>query len=479
MLKLKQLARFKQFSTPLTHHVQNFRFQPWKLLGVMSLTFLLSFSLMKPVWAFCGFYLAKADTKLYNETSQVILARDGDRTVITMANDFEGEVNDFALVVPVPTIIQEDQVNVGDPNILTRLDDFSAPRLVEYFDPDPCAMQMYEMELGRLSSDGAVPAPAPMAKNEAYGVTIEESFSVGEYDILILSAKESNGLINWLNDNDYKIPKGANEIVSSYLKNGMKFFVAKVNLEEFDRGEFQKLRPLQIAYESSKLMLPIRLGMVNAKGDQDLILYLLSPNGQVELTNYRTVRIPTDENVPEFVQEEFGDFYSTMFAKDYQANDRNIAFLEYAWDMASCDPCSAPILTPEELRKAGVFWGNEQVSGNPWGRPTSNTFLTRLHVRYGRDRFPADLQFQETSNQQYFQGRYVINRPFRSEPTDNSKECREAVNSYRQSTRDRQNKEAQNLAKLTGWNLEEINQKIDYLDYKPIPWWRRLWSFHW
>ncbi|NJN75557.1 MAG: DUF2330 domain-containing protein [Synechococcaceae cyanobacterium RL_1_2] len=445
----------------------------------MGLTFLLSFTLMKPVWAFCGFYLAKADTKLYNETSQVILARDGDRTVITMANDFEGDVNDFALVVPVPTIIQEDQVNVGDLNILTRLDDFSAPRLVEYFDPDPCAMQIYEQELGRLSSDGAAPAPAPMAKNEAYGVTIEESFSVGEYDILILSAKESNGLINWLNDNDYKIPTGANEIVSSYLKNGMKFFVAKVNLEEFDRGEFQKLRPLQIAYESSKLMLPIRLGMVNAKGDQDLILYLLSPNGQVELTNYRTVRIPTDANVPEFVQEEFGDFYSTMFAKDYQANDRNVAFLEYAWDMASCDPCSAPILTPEELRQAGVFWNNEQISGNPWERPTSNTFLTRLHVRYSRDRFPADLQFQETSNQQYFQGRYVINRPFRSEPSDNSKECREAMNSYRQSTRDRQSKEAQTVAKLTGWNLEDINQKIDYLDDKPIPWWRRLWSFHW
>ena len=36
--------------------------------------------------AFCGFYVAKADTSLFNQASQVVLVRDGDRTVITMAN---------------------------------------------------------------------------------------------------------------------------------------------------------------------------------------------------------------------------------------------------------------------------------------------------------------------------------------------------------------------------------------------------------
>ena len=40
--------------------------------------------------AFCGFYVAKADAKLFNKASQVVLVRDGDRTVLTMANDFQG-----------------------------------------------------------------------------------------------------------------------------------------------------------------------------------------------------------------------------------------------------------------------------------------------------------------------------------------------------------------------------------------------------
>jgi hypothetical protein len=93
-------------------------------------------------WAFCGFYVAKADINLYNQASQVVISRNGDRTILTMANDYQGEVKDFALVVPVPVVLQQDQVNIGEPKIMERLDAFSAPRLVEYFDPDPCNLDL-------------------------------------------------------------------------------------------------------------------------------------------------------------------------------------------------------------------------------------------------------------------------------------------------------------------------------------------------
>ncbi|MDR9403960.1 MAG: DUF2330 domain-containing protein, partial [Halothece sp. Uz-M2-17] len=89
-------------------------------------------------FAFCGFYVAQADGDLYNQASQVIIARDGNRTVLTMANDYQGEIENFALVVPVPVILKEEQVQVQDPDIIERIDSFSAPRLVEYFDNNPC-----------------------------------------------------------------------------------------------------------------------------------------------------------------------------------------------------------------------------------------------------------------------------------------------------------------------------------------------------
>ena len=432
-----------------------------RVLAAILIAVIVSVNFVPKAWAFCGFYVAKADSKLYNQASQVILARDGNRTILTMANDFQGDVKDFAIVVPVPVVIQQEQVNVGDPKIIERLDAFSAPRLVEYFDPDPCAPTRFERPSGQLSS-APVPRPeALMDRSNALGVTVEARFSVGEYDILILSAKESNGLETWLKQNGYRIPRGANQLLRPYIRQNMKFFVAKVNLAEFEKAGYQFLRPLQIAYESPRFMLPIRLGMINATSEQDLIVYVLSPKGQAEITNYRTVKVPSDSEIPVFVKNEFGDFYKAMFQNSYTDQGKKVAFLEYAWDMGSCDPCSADPLSSEELKKAGVFWLTPDVP--------NNVFISRLHVRYTRDKFPEDLMFQETSNRQQFQGRYILRHPFTGEMA-----C-DAAKDYQRSLKERFEQEAQTLAKLTGWKVQDIRKKINVLQSQPTPWWRTVW----
>ncbi|HEY9833018.1 MAG TPA: DUF2330 domain-containing protein [Stenomitos sp.] len=430
-----------------------------RVLTVCLISLVMSLSLAQKAWGFCGFYVAKADSKLYNQASQVILARDGDRTILTMANDFQGEVKDFAIVVPVPVAIQQEQVNVGDPKIIERLDAFSAPRLVEYFDPDPCNLP--RPMGGNLQLSVAAPAAEARAGDMSLGVTVEARFSVGEYDILILSAKESNGLETWLKQNGYRIPKGANQLLRPYIRQNMKFFVAKVNLAEFAKSGSQFLRPLQIAYESPRFMLPIRLGMINATTEQDLIVYLLSPKGQVEITNYRTVKVPSDAEIPVFVKDEFGEFYKSVFQTSYREEGKKVAFLEYAWDMGWCDPCAAEPLTSEELKQSGVFWLTPN-SG-------TNVFMTRLHVRYTRDKFPEDLMFQETSNRQQFQGRYILRHPFTGEM-----QC-ESAKDYQRSLKERFEQEAQTLAKLTGWKLQDIRQKINVVQNQPTQWWRTVW----
>jgi hypothetical protein len=425
----------------------------------------LALSLPSAAWAFCGFYVAKADTKLYNQASQVAIARDGNRTVLTMANDYQGPVKDFAIVVPVPTAITREQVNVASPKVLERLDAFSAPRLVEYFDPNPCELPrpMMRGNSGRLMD--AMPTAAPMERrrSDALGVTVEAQFNVGEYEIVILSAKQSTGLETWLKESGYRIPDGAEPLLRPYIRQQMKFFVAKVNLKEFDKSGFERLRPLQIAYESPKFMLPIRLGMTNAKGEQDLLVYLMSPKGRVDLTNYRTVNMPSDAEVPEFVKAEFGDFYKAMYATAHRKENRKVAFLEYAWSMRGCDPCAAEPLNPEELRQAGVFWVNPNEFSN-------DVFITRLHVRYSRDRFPEDLMFQETSNQSQFQGRYILRHPFTGET-----KC-QAGQEYKRSLPPRLEREAQTLASLTGWNINEIRRKLPKVAISQTNWWRDLWQ---
>jgi hypothetical protein len=439
---------------------------------ILTISAALTVALSSAAQAFCGFYVAKADTSLFNSASQVVLVRDGDRTVLTMANDFEGDVKDFAVVIPVPTFIERGQINVADKALIDHLDAYTAPRLVEYFDPDPCTR--YEL-LKSMSNDAARPrAIFEMERRaKASGVTIEASYTVGEYDILILSARESEGLIKWLGESGYKIPKGANKVVGSYLKQDMRFFVAKVNLEEQQKSGYAYLRPLQVAYESNKFMLPIRLGTLNANGEQELYVYALTRTGRVETTNYRTVKLPSNSEVPEFVQAEFGDFYRSMFEKQVQAQNRRAVFLEYAWDMAWCDPCAADPLSPNELRKLGVFWIDNAADRGTKPAPAQNVFVTRLHVRYDQEHFPEDLMFQETGDRQNFQGRYVVRHAFEGEATCD-------ISNYEAQLRERREREAQQLANLTGWDIDDIRGKIPMIaDTKPAlpkPWWSRLWD---
>jgi hypothetical protein len=435
--------------------------------------------------AFCGFYVAKADTSLFNKASQVVLVRDGDRTVITMSNDFRGNPREFAMVIPVPTSITREQIHIAEAALVKHLDAYTAPRLVEYFDPDPCAMydRLRSMELA-MAAPAAAGAARQDVRAKSLGVTIEAQYTVGEYDILILSAAQSSGLETWLKENGYRIPAGASEVLGSYIGQKMRFFVAKVNLAEQARLGVVTLRPIQVAYESPKFMLPIRLGMVNADGTQELFVYTLTRKGRVESTNYRTVKLATDVEIPAYVKDPamFARMYRALFDQHVKREDMRAVFQEYAWDMGWCDPCASDPLTADELRGLGVFW-LDGAAGGPRPMPSmriapqpQNVFVTRLHVRYDQAHFPEDLVFQETGDRSNFQGRYVLRHAWTGTAT-----CA-AAETYRRELVARREKEAQTLASLTGWSIEEIRRQQGTVagpapakDDPAVPWWRKLW----
>lgn len=440
--------------------------------------------------AFCGFYVGKADSTLFNEASQVIMVRNENRTVISMQNDYRGDLKEFAIVVPVPQILQRGQVNVGDRKLFDRIDAYSAPRLAEYYDGNPCERRKV-MEMARNSAAQVAAPPAAARADKALGVTVEAQYTIGEYDIVILSASESDGLEKWLRQSGYRIPRGASAALQPYIRQNLKFFVAKVNLKEQAKTGFMYLRPLQFAFESEKFMLPIRLGMVNSRGPQDLIVYMLTRTGRVETTNYRTLNLPANVDIPTYVKGDFARFYKAMFNEQARKEEYRVAFTEYFWDMGWCDPCAADPLSPQELKSAGVFWLDPeegatigsvppQVGSSPgMGRsrplPTNGAapvMLTRLHIRYSPQTFPEDLMFQETKDRQNFQTRYVLHQPWKGDPGA----CDEAK-TYMSMLPARYEREAQTLAGLTGWDINDIRKNMD-LSPLPIaarPWWHNLW----
>jgi hypothetical protein len=365
--------------------------------------------------AFCGFFVAGSGAKLTNNASQVVLMRKGNRTVMTMSNNYQGPPENFAMVVPVPVVLHKEDVKTLPADVFDRVDSLSAPRLVEYWEQDPCRAPEYE---SRALAGGA---PRELKKKRTVagedkdlGVTIEAQFVSGEYQILILSATDSSGLETWLRREKYTIPEGAAGALAPYIRDKSKFFVAKVDISKVKRDAqgVVQLSPLRFAFDSNELRLPVRLGLLNAGGKQDLIVYVIHPTSRFEVANYANTFIPTNLEVADGVRTNFAAFFAELFDATVEKMGRKVVVTEYAWQTTGCDPCPTPPLSAADLATLGldVLEGigvavppggpaNGPQSRRPMGRQFfgggPSWVLTRLHTRYSKETLSEDLIFRE------------------------------------------------------------------------------------
>ncbi len=388
--------------------------------------------------AFCGFYVAPSDGPLYNDATQVALMREGSRTVISMSNNYKGPLADFAMVVPVPVVLQKESVKTLGLGTFKKLESLSAPRLVEYWEQDPCGVGDDDDDASNRKGGRARESKKSKAKDDDgdYGVTVEAKFTVGEYDIVILSAKEADGLERWLGDNKYKIPAGASAALAPYVKEQMKFFVAKVNAAKVLKDEqgVVVLSPLRFHYEETSFKLPVRLGLLNAPAapsapaalgaqaaqakpaKQDLIVYVLGDDKRYEVANYPNAFIPTNLEVKDATRDAFGPFYATLFDATIAKAGGRAVVTEYAWQSSSCDPCPTPPLTDDDVATLGgdVLFGMGAPAapdksmppskgkgmgrggrgGGYYGGASRPMVLTRLHARYDASTLTEDLVFK-------------------------------------------------------------------------------------
>ncbi len=378
--------------------------------------------------AFCGFYVSGSGEKMFNDATNVVLMRDGTRTVLSMQNDYKGPLEDFAMVIPVPVVLHEADVKTLPKVVFDNTDALGSPRLVEYWEQDPCPMPMPpppSAAMGRGAGRMLREADDVSADEKRASVKIEAKFDVAEYKILILSATDSTGLETWLTQNHYKIPPGAEPLLRPYVEGGSKFFVAKVDPQKVTMtGGHAALSPIRFHYDSEDFALPIRLGMANSSGKQDLIVNIISADKRYEVANYKNVFIPTNFDVKPAVKTRFGEFYAALFDKTVEASPGAVV-TEYAWTAVPnyhCDPCTnADISNPDLMTLGGDIVGGRIAQGN--------FVLTRLHARYGKADMKDDLRFREAkpvtggreqwskngleygatpSDQNFFQARYAI-----------------------------------------------------------------------
>lgn len=483
-----------------------------KIIQVGLLSLLICVSLAFSAQAMCGAFFARITADLTNTASRVVIAREGNKTVFTMANDFQGDVKEFARIVPMPVLPTREQVRIGDNSLIEQLARFTAPRLASstfYFDRAweeeslgyiPVALGMLICCIAALvigwvrysrfswpfglvaffliafliavlvSGQRNQANKGTSSASAAASVQVADEFTIGEYNVTLLNATESDALTAWLKQKGYKLPQGAEPMLKSYIQAGMKFFVVNINLEKAQRTESEFLRPIVVEYESPQLMLPIRLSTLNARSDQDLVVYVLSPDQVAEVANYPNQTMPTDvvsvrgeisgREIPTWINYYFEEFYQAVFQKAYGEAGKSAAFLEYAGKITSdaCKPCTMDREQVDSLVRNLPKLG---VSGS-----RSQTYVTRLHVRYNATTFPKDLEFRmlpvETLRSRLqAAGTLVKAQPdllFQTRFTNlHATGTPFGFSALRYWLNDRNTEE--NLVNLTGWSRSEIQQK--------------------
>ena len=345
------------------------------------------FALAPALFGFCGAYVGAPGESLSNYASEVVMARVGNRTTLTLISDYQGNATNFALLLPVPAVLGPQDVRVVDPALLDWIDEYSTPREVEY-----SCDTLFSATEGWFGCGGALGAISGCKEAGYYeqgwydsGVGIDAAWSAYGYDFVVLSAEESTGLLDWLDTNGYAVPVGGEAILQEYIDAGTHFLAARVSLDDAKR-EGDWLWPIQLSYDSEVFSLPIRIGTISSTGTQEVVIYALTDpdtEGAVGISNYPQLEMPTECMLPKGTALK--DWYQ---GKLEQVHTRSGAgwVQEYSWALRPevsgsyhCDPCTAEAVAP-----GGSF--------KPFGLNSESAHLTRLHLRYTSEQATGDVQ---------------------------------------------------------------------------------------
>lgn len=383
----------------------------------------------------CGVYLSRpadmavkgADGKLLKRSWSAIIAADDGQVTFTMANDYLGDAAIFALLFPLPEVLTSEQVTVGDPEIFARLRSYASPRLVTvseavlgWNDPRLAArvtknwqalfivfvagvslawllykrgraidalaimalmilMIIIAPQFGRygaltMSGDASISAGA---------VTEHARFTAGEYDLVFLGAENSQDILSWLKKAGYGVPPQAAPLIQEYIDDGMSFLFATVSLDRLPT-EYTGLRPLRITYKAEKLLVPIRLGLINSIEAQNLDLFVLTPEDTVIPANFPLAFYPSPELAPE--EEDFGAYADLLYERARIIGPPSAIVMAFTGPVPGCNFCPAPPLSREELRSVGVSWEGD-------------AHLTWLRAQYSAESTNADIELKAVGRQ--------------------------------------------------------------------------------
>jgi hypothetical protein len=383
------------------------RFGFWIVLALV-----LPFALIsREALGFPGVFAGKDGTSRYNQSTQVVVFKKGEFNVVTVMPDYQGPLQPFAWLMPVPPDVKLGDVRTLRRDIVDHLDQISAPRFAEFWEMDQCepgpAAQEWERNLkvegpGFLGDGmgGGDKVPRELLVNTT------PEFRDSIYKLSLIAPGADVGA--WLGQHGYQLSASAAEAIKAYAK--MQFLVVEVDTGKIELAGANRAILSPIRYSTkSEVSITSTLGLSNAKDTQELLVYVLEPSRRFEAKNYKNVFAPTNLQVDFKVKERMGEFYAGLY--DRLASKNPGAFvLEYAWGTKGCgEPCANAPLSLAELLTLGAD-AFESTLPDDERNPDPGPLSDKEKEEYQAAKSPADKKQLDTQRKELATRRALIAR---------------------------------------------------------------------
>ena len=240
--------------------------------------------LISPAAQACGGFFCDNNQPVIQNAERIAFGID-QRSGMTEAHVqifYQGPSEDFAWVVPVP---DNPDIFISSDALFNQLATQLAP-----------TFQLNIVEEGRctegvrlgFAQEMAMNAVADSGGTSTWGSTVDvvQQGQVGPYDMAVLQAQTTDGLLDWLETNGYDLPPALDPVLAPYIADKAYFLALKLQKDK-DTGD---IAPIGFRYPGDKPAVPIQLTSIAATDDMRLETYIFA-NERAVPESYLHVRI--------------------------------------------------------------------------------------------------------------------------------------------------------------------------------------------
>jgi len=321
-----------------------------------------------PGSAFPGVAVSVSGTRPTITTTELVVMEHAGVSILTLAVDYQGPVERFALLLPVPRDVERRRLRTVKHEFIARLEQLTAPRVFEFWEQDPCvpgAPEQAWQEKVPVKNRGFLTPEVMPPRDAHYQVPNELSIpeqpvfkeAEDEFKYQLLRPKSSAELRVWLEKRGYRVDPTALEPLIGVLGAEAQLLVAEVLVERAELIDSERLQLGGIRYWSRRPLLPIfrSLGQAYDAPRSDLFVYGLNRQKRYQAANLGNVFAPTNLLVTAGLGAKVGPLYNTLFERLQRARPAT-AISEFVGPSDECgEPCSN---APLELRELLTFGGD-------------------------------------------------------------------------------------------------------------------------